>query len=192
MPRPRLICSGLPRRGFSFVRHLAARRPAPKPRRFIDGTMRAPERDARSGPSWIRFERLPEAHCAPATRRRLPLGAGGIQHVAAKPETIGYSDILRPKTTSAVHVAPGAAAFLDSRPAEPFFLDVVFSRPTANFISPRRKIIPNYIQPPVPYPTRLRRGSTWLLFMPAQESWTMAWDKFWMPWSATALPGTRW
>src|SRR4051812_3717467 len=32
----------------------------------------------------------------------------GIQHVAAKPETIGYDVLLKPKTTSAVDVAPRA------------------------------------------------------------------------------------
>jgi N-sulfoglucosamine sulfohydrolase len=76
----------------------------------------------------------------------------GIQHVAAKPETIGYSDILHPKTTSAVDVAPGAVAFLDSRPAEPFFLDVGFFETHREFHKPTAEDNPNYIQPPVPIP----------------------------------------
>jgi N-sulfoglucosamine sulfohydrolase len=50
----------------------------------------------------------------------------GLQHVAKKPETIGYDQILPHIDVSAVHVAPAAAAFLDSRPATPFFLDIGF------------------------------------------------------------------
>jgi N-sulfoglucosamine sulfohydrolase len=50
----------------------------------------------------------------------------GLQHVAKVPETIGYDQILAHKDTSAVHVAPAAVAFLESRPALPFFLDIGF------------------------------------------------------------------
>jgi N-sulfoglucosamine sulfohydrolase len=50
----------------------------------------------------------------------------GLQHVAKVPETIGYDQVLPHKDTSAVHVAPAAAGFLDSRPASPFFLDIGF------------------------------------------------------------------
>jgi len=50
----------------------------------------------------------------------------GLQHVAKKPETIGYDQILPHKDVSAVNVAPAAVAFLDSRPPTPFFLDIGF------------------------------------------------------------------
>jgi N-sulfoglucosamine sulfohydrolase len=50
----------------------------------------------------------------------------GLQHVAKEPGTIGYDVILPHKDTSAVHVTPAAVAFLDGRPASPFFLDVGF------------------------------------------------------------------
>ncbi len=76
----------------------------------------------------------------------------GLQHVAAKPETIGYDDILRPKSTSAVDVAPGAAAFLDSRPRQPFFLDVGFFETHREFHQPGAAEDARYIQPPVPIP----------------------------------------
>ena len=45
----------------------------------------------------------------------------GLQHVAKVPETIGYDQVLAHKDTSAIHVAPAAVAFLDSRPMTPFF-----------------------------------------------------------------------
>ncbi len=50
----------------------------------------------------------------------------GLQHVAKVPETIGYDQVLPHKDTSAVHVAPAAVGFLDSRPTSPFFLDIGF------------------------------------------------------------------
>ena len=50
----------------------------------------------------------------------------GLQHVAKVPETIGYDKVLPHKDTSAVHVAPAAVGFLDSRPTSPFFLDIGF------------------------------------------------------------------
>ncbi len=50
----------------------------------------------------------------------------GLQHVAKVPETIGYDKILPHKDTSAVHVAPAAVGYLDSRPTSPFFLDIGF------------------------------------------------------------------
>lgn len=74
----------------------------------------------------------------------------GLQHVAAKPETIGYDRILRPKTTSAIDVAPGAVAFLDSRPKQPFFLDAGFFETHREFHSPTAADDPRFIQPPTP------------------------------------------
>jgi N-sulfoglucosamine sulfohydrolase len=76
----------------------------------------------------------------------------GVQHVAAKPETIGYDEVLRPKTTSALDVAPGAVAFLDSRPKQPFFLDVGFFETHREYHKPTPADDPRYLQPPVPIP----------------------------------------
>jgi arylsulfatase A-like enzyme len=56
-------------------------------------------------------------------------GRGGFQHVAEDAKSIGYDQVLDvPKTgrsrNGARDVGPRAAAFLESAPAEPFFLDV--------------------------------------------------------------------
>jgi len=71
----------------------------------------------------------------------------GLQHIAAKPETIGYDEVFHPQTTHAEFVAAGAAAFLDKRPAGPFFLDVGFFEthreyPRASFNENPRNILP--------------------------------------------------
>jgi arylsulfatase A-like enzyme len=76
----------------------------------------------------------------------------GIQHVAAKPETIGYTQVLHPKTTSALDVAPGAVEFLNAVPRQPFFLDVGFFETHREFHPPTLADDPRYLQPPVPIP----------------------------------------
>jgi N-sulfoglucosamine sulfohydrolase len=76
----------------------------------------------------------------------------GLQHVAAKPEIVGYDEILRPKTTSAVDVAPGAVEFLNRRPQQPFFLDMGFFETHREFQTPGPAEDPRYIQPPTPIP----------------------------------------
>jgi arylsulfatase A-like enzyme len=76
----------------------------------------------------------------------------GVQHVARTPDLIGYDKLLKPHTTSAKDVAPGAAAFLDSRPKEPFFLDVGFFETHREFQEPTGEDDPRYIQPPIPIP----------------------------------------
>lgn len=76
----------------------------------------------------------------------------GLQHVAAKPETIGYDVILKHKSTSAIDVAPAAAEFLDSRPKQPFFLDVGFFETHREFHDPTPSDDPRYLQPPTPIP----------------------------------------
>lgn len=50
----------------------------------------------------------------------------GLQHVAKDPATIGYDRMLPHKNNHAAYVAPAAVDFLDSRPTQPFFLDVGF------------------------------------------------------------------
>lgn len=74
----------------------------------------------------------------------------GLQHVAAKPEQIGYDEILRPASTQAADVAPLAAAFLDGKPAEAFFLDVGFFETHREYPKPTPEDDPRYIQPPAP------------------------------------------
>ncbi|MCU1238041.1 MAG: sulfatase [Candidatus Solibacter sp.] len=76
---------------------------------------------------------------------------GGLQHIAAKPETIGYDDLRRAKSNRVADVAP-AARFLNSRPTEPFFLDVGFFETHRAYPAPTADDDPRYIQPPVPMP----------------------------------------
>ena len=76
----------------------------------------------------------------------------GLQHVAAKPEQIGYDEILHPATTQAADVAPQAVAFLDSKPAGPFFLDCGFFETHREYPKPTPDDDARYIQPPTPIP----------------------------------------
>lgn len=76
----------------------------------------------------------------------------GLQHIAAKPEIIGYDEVLHPQTTHAVHVAPGAAAFLDTRPPGPFFLDVGFFETHREYPHATFEDNPRTAQPPRPIP----------------------------------------
>ncbi|MDE3196481.1 MAG: sulfatase-like hydrolase/transferase, partial [Acidobacteriota bacterium] len=77
---------------------------------------------------------------------------GGLQHIAAKPETIGYDELLRPANTRAATVAPGVAAFLDRKPKEPFFLDCGFFETHRVYPKPTPDDDARYIQPPSPLP----------------------------------------
>jgi len=76
----------------------------------------------------------------------------GLQHVAAKPETIGYDELLHPRSTRAADVAPAAAAFLDRRPSKPFLLDVGFFETHREYPKPGPEDDPRYSQPPAPIP----------------------------------------
>ena len=76
----------------------------------------------------------------------------GIQHVAAKPETIGYKEILRPASMHAQDVAPGAVQFLARAGAQPFFLDVGFFETHREYPPPTAADDPRYTQPPQPIP----------------------------------------
>jgi arylsulfatase A-like enzyme len=77
---------------------------------------------------------------------------GGLQHIADKPERIGYDDLLRAKSNRVEDVAPAAARFLNGRPSGPFFLDVGFFETHRAFPSPTPQDDARYIQPPVPIP----------------------------------------
>jgi len=76
----------------------------------------------------------------------------GLQHIAAKPELIGFDEVLRPKTTAAANVAPLAVAFLNTRPSKPFFLDVGFFETHREYPEPTAEDDPRYTQPPTPIP----------------------------------------
>ena len=84
---------------------------------------------------------------------------GGLQHIADKPERIGYDDLLAPKSNRVADVAPAAVRFLNGRPAGPFFLDVGFFETHREFPPPTPEDDARYIQPPVPIPdTPATRG----------------------------------
>src|SRR5437870_783530 len=44
----------------------------------------------------------------------------GVQHVASKPELIGYDDVVKTKNTHAVNVAPAAVEWFKRAPKQPF------------------------------------------------------------------------
>jgi arylsulfatase A-like enzyme len=83
----------------------------------------------------------------------------GLQHVAKVPETIGYDQVLPHKDTSAVHVAPAAVGFLDSRPTSPFFLDIGFFETHREYPEATPEDKANYSPLPRPIPdTAATRG----------------------------------
>jgi N-sulfoglucosamine sulfohydrolase len=83
----------------------------------------------------------------------------GLQHVAKVPETIGYDQLLLHKDTSAVHVAPAAVGFLDSRPTSPFFLDIGFFETHREYPEATPEDKANYSPLPRPIPdTAATRG----------------------------------
>jgi len=77
---------------------------------------------------------------------------GGLQHIADKPERIGYDELLNPKSTRVADVAPAAVAFLNRRPSKPFFLDVGFFETHREYPQPTAADDPRYTQPPTPIP----------------------------------------
>lgn len=76
----------------------------------------------------------------------------GLQHIADRPDRIGFDEILRPKSTRAADVAPEAVAFLNRRPKQPFFLDVGFFETHRAYPEPAAEDDARYIQPPAPIP----------------------------------------
>lgn len=76
----------------------------------------------------------------------------GLQHVAANPEIIGYDEVMKPKNTSAVNVAPAAVEFLNRRPTKPFFLDVGFFETHREYPKPAPEDDPRYLLPPAAVP----------------------------------------
>jgi N-sulfoglucosamine sulfohydrolase len=116
----------------------------------------------------------------------------GLQHVAAKPETIGYQELLHPASMQAADVASGAELFLSRAGDQPFFLDVGFFETHREYPAPTAADDPRYTLPRSPFPTRRRRAGIWPRIMPAHAGWIRAWDEFWMRWTATVSRPTPW
>jgi arylsulfatase A-like enzyme len=76
----------------------------------------------------------------------------GIQHVADKPERIGYKELLRPASVRAADVAPAAERFLSRAGSQPFFLDVGFFETHREYPQPTAADDPRYTLPPQPIP----------------------------------------
>ena len=76
----------------------------------------------------------------------------GLQHIAADPKTIGFDEILQPKSTAAANVAPGAVEFLSRPNNAPFFLDVGFFETHREYPKPTAADDPRYTLPPAPIP----------------------------------------
>lgn len=78
---------------------------------------------------------------------------GGLQHIAGKPDRIGYDQLLDLKSNRVADVAPRVAAFLDhGRNDRPFFLDVGFFETHREYPQPTADDDARYIQPPMPIP----------------------------------------
>jgi len=73
---------------------------------------------------------------------------GGLQHIAAKPETIGYDEILPHASTHVADVAPAVVSFLNRKQTKPFFLDVGFQETHREYPKPTAADDPRYTQPP--------------------------------------------
>ncbi|MEN6478820.1 MAG: sulfatase [Anaerolineales bacterium] len=76
----------------------------------------------------------------------------GVQHEAARPEMIGYDEVVPLKSEDAVDVAPAAVAFLDQAPQQPFFLSVGFAETHRPYHQAGPQEDPRYTLPPAPLP----------------------------------------
>jgi len=76
----------------------------------------------------------------------------GVQHIARDPHVIGYDTIVDVPSNHVEHVAPAAAEFLSSAPAQPFFLTVGFAETHRQYPTPGPDEDPRYCQPPAPLP----------------------------------------
>ncbi len=70
----------------------------------------------------------------------------GEQHIAADASRIGYDQILRDERQNAQR----AVDFLNSKPAQPFFLNIGFQETHREY--PEPQVNPNYVRPPAPIP----------------------------------------
>jgi len=76
----------------------------------------------------------------------------GVQHVAARPETIGYDRVIPVPNHRVEHVAPAAVELLNQAPKQPFFLSVGFSETHRLFHDPGLAEDERYTLPPAPLP----------------------------------------
>ena len=76
----------------------------------------------------------------------------GVQHIARKPEVMGYDQILRPKSNRVADVVPVAVEFLNRAAKQPFFLDVGFTETHREFHKPGPAEDARYCLPPAPLP----------------------------------------
>lgn len=74
----------------------------------------------------------------------------GLQHVAVKPELIGFDEILPGTHRHAADVADHTVEFLNKKPREPFFLDCGFFETHREYPKPTDNA--DYILPPAPIP----------------------------------------
>ena len=115
----------------------------------------------------------------------------GLQHVAKEPGAIGYDIVLPHQDTSAVHVAPAAVGFLDSRPTSPFFLDIGFFETHREYPEATPEDKANYAPLPRPIPDTAATRGDFAATGPAPESWTKAWGRFSKPLIETVIAKTR-
>jgi len=85
----------------------------------------------------------------------------GVQHVADRPETIGYDEVLTHERPTVANVAPIAAQWLTQAPSAPMRISVTRCRHPLCPIHPRRAMI---WRPLRPAPTSMTRASApcWL------------------------------
>ena len=76
----------------------------------------------------------------------------GVQHVARKPEKIGYDELLESKGRNVRHVAPAAVEFLGREHDRPFFLAIGFTETHRAFPEPGPDEDPRFGRPPLPLP----------------------------------------
>jgi arylsulfatase A-like enzyme len=84
----------------------------------------------------------------------------GLQHIAPRPQMIGFDELLPHKTQHVADVVPGAASFLLSAPRQPFFMDCGFiethrvAGPARTFGYPDETPLdnPNYVKVPFNLP----------------------------------------
>ena len=96
----------------------------------------------------------------------------GLQHIAVDPKTIGFDEILQPKSTAAANVTPGAVEFLTALTLRPSFSMSASSKLIAN--------IPSRLRPTIRatrfhrrrFRTRRKPASIPPHSTPARETWT--------------------
>lgn len=76
----------------------------------------------------------------------------GEQHIAKRPDIIGFDEVVKIETTHVESVAPAAIEILAGPPPEPFFLSVGFFETHRNFLSPPSLRDSLYSLPPANLP----------------------------------------